>query len=184
MNKEKSIVQIYFRDLFQITITAAILFTTAFIMCVVFNGWSNLYLIIPVLFIIVILTNYKLLNLRRSAVYDLRNRQIAEKTIVIHDVGFDKKHSIYNNGGAIFGMAKLCLTDTEENKFYFAVDNKWLSVFELLTVNNNFSGKTVKICFLKNSNLLLRCEPVINNDRNRKENVFLKDFKKIFKYYI
>ena len=114
------------------------------------SSWGR-YWLIPSLFLGIWLIALKLHVFYFQAQNELNHNKIQEKAIHVESLLLDKQYNFINDGGALVGLEKNVIVDTEGNKYRLMRDR----VSVLSQSQDYYCGAHVQLLYLEKTHLIL-----------------------------
>lgn len=177
-DKQKSVYQLYFRELYVTAPLLLALTIVTFIYVLLKYGWKVYWLALPLADILYLLYYSRYFMLLFKAIKDVKMNLTETAVITVSASEYEKRMKLGNR--FYTGRKKIAVTDTNGNRYRLAF---WKSETPYLHSLNTLFPENIpyEIVYLQGSKLVVEIHPVIGSMSNEKEKeayitMFLKFF--------
>ena len=174
-NYNKALFRKYFSDFYKWNVIVGVLFVVAYICGIIWGGDYGKYWLIPVCFLLILLTSLRYYLFYFTARRDLKESRIEKKTVCIQSISNDKRRNYYNRGGGLAGKEKCIIHDSEGGAYRVVIDGDW--IIETKT-SDYYCGAMVEIEYLEQSRIVLHMKDLASDTATKH---LYKDF---YPYFI
>ena len=179
MKKEyRRVFHAYFKDFYIWNAIVLSLFLVAYLVCLLSEGVWGKYWVIPVLYVVSLLTGARHFILFFGALRDYKKKKVSHASIAVERIVPDKHNNYYQRGGAMVGREKAVLQADDGACYRLTACRQKKTV-----LTENYTGARVEAAYLTDAKIVLHMKPSPESEKNDLSAAAVKKLKKDFSLY-